>query len=112
MFRRVVKDLCRKPRGLALVAGAIGVLAGMEQLLSSHASNLGSRGKSRLFPHRRRREAPAPRIKISQTRSELGFVYWVVRETGSEPSYALFDTWQEAINEATRRIGSAALVTA
>jgi hypothetical protein len=50
--------------------------------------------------------AAKPRIKISQTRSELGYVYWVVREFGGNPSYALFDTWQEAMNEAQRRMAA------
>ena len=53
-----------------------------------------------------------PRIKISQTRSELGYVYWVVRQEGTaESRYALFDTWQEAMDEAARRM-EAALVSA
>jgi hypothetical protein len=51
----------------------------------------------------------ASRIKISQTRSELGYVYWVVRETGDDPSYALFDTWQEAMDEVTRRMTALAI---
>jgi hypothetical protein len=43
-------------------------------------------------------------MKVTQTRSELGYVYWVVRETGETPKYALFETWQEAMEEVNRRM--------
>jgi hypothetical protein len=47
---------------------------------------------------------PKNRMKITRTKSELGYVFWVLREFGDNPSYALFDTWREAMDEAARRI--------
>lgn len=112
MFGKVVRSLCRDRRGLSFIAGAIGILAGVEHLLSAHALTVvcGRPATSVI-------EKPAPartkaRLKITQTRSELGYVYWVLREFGANPRYSLFDTWQEAMDEANRRINAAAEVQA
>jgi hypothetical protein len=103
MFGKVVSGLCRKRGGLVLVAGAIGLLAGVEYLLAV-------RSPKPVSPARARSRNQTPHLKVSQTRSELGYVYWVVREAGGTPKYALFDTWQEAIDEVNRRIKSAASI--
>lgn len=105
MFRKALSGLCRDRRGLAVVAGAIGVLRGVECLLSTRDAN-----PARVVSPALLRPEPVrqqPRIKITQTKSELGFVYWVVREVGGDPSYTLFDTWQEAMDEAARRMNAA-----
>lgn len=102
MFRKLVSHLCRNPRGLFLVGGAIGVLSGVECLLAAHMLKQIS-----AYRTVRRRGMAAPvkaRLKIAQTRSDLGYVYWVLRQTGTNPNYALFDTWQEAMDEASRRL--------
>lgn len=103
MFGKVVRNLCRRRSGRTLVAGAIGVLTAAQVLLSVSVSQPVIEVKAEPAP-----ASPAkPRIKISQTRSELGYVYWVVRETGAETTFALFDTWQEAMDEAARRMNAA-----
>jgi hypothetical protein len=108
MFRKVVSGLCRNRRGVILVAGAIGVLTGVEHLLSTRTPKvtapIAKPPSQKPLPAEPVSVQQTPRIKISQTRSELGYVYWVVRETGGEPSYALFDSWQEAMEEAARRM--------
>ena len=105
MFGKVVRGFCRTRSGLVLVAGTIGLLAGVEYLLAVKAPKPDgiTRVRSRNQP-----EPPKARFKVTQTRSGLGYVYWVVRELCGNPSYALFDTWQEAIDEVNRRIDAAA----
>ena len=44
------------------------------------------------------------RFSIRRTRSELGYTYWVLQGHGKYNGFTLFDTWQEAIDEAQRRI--------
>jgi hypothetical protein len=106
MFGKVVRSLCRERGGLTFVAGAIGVLKAVEYALSASAA------KTMRVRNAAIATAPPtpekPRLKISRTRSELGYTYWVLRETGANPNYALFDTWREAMDEAVRRIGIAA----
>lgn len=105
MFGKVFSGFCRRRSGLVFVAGAIGFLAGVEYLLAMRAPK-----PDRMTGSRSRNQSRqlTPRFKISQTRSEFGYVYWVVRLVGGSPSYALFDTWQEAIDEVNRRITAAA----
>jgi hypothetical protein len=117
MFGRVVRSLCRDRHGRTVVAGAIGVLTGVEHLFSKRATKLVSVIPAPVYEVPAPPTAPAPaaakpRLKVSQTRSELGYVYWIVREFGANPSYALFDTWREAMDEVTRRMNVAALIPA
>ena len=100
-----MSGLCRDRRGLVVIAGAIGVLRGVECLFSTRQVDPRA-GEPKPAPPEPVRQA---RIKITRTKSELGYVYWVVREVGGDPSYTLFDTWQEAMDEASRRL---TLVTA
>ncbi len=104
MLRKVVCGLCRRRRGLTVVAGAIGVLAGVEHLLTARAAQPIAVQAVPALPVAPAAPGVRRRLKIAQTRSELGYVYWVLRELGEDPSYALFDTWQEAMAEATRRL--------
>ena len=110
MFGNVVRSLCRDRRGLTLVAGAIGVLAGVEYLFSARAPKPVpvEPAPVTIIPPEPEPSIKRPaRLKITQTRSELGYVYWVLQECCGKPSYALFDTWQEAMEEAARRIAAA-----
>ncbi|HEX4750565.1 MAG TPA: hypothetical protein VH302_13555 [Bryobacteraceae bacterium] len=109
MFRNVFRSVCRDRRGRTLVAGVVGILTGVQCLLSSREVKppVAAPGSQPAPVGADVPPAPKPRIKISQTRSELGYVYWVVREFGANPSYALFDTWQEAITEVAQRMAAA-----
>ncbi|MBV8897174.1 MAG: hypothetical protein JO051_11730 [Acidobacteriaceae bacterium] len=96
-----------------MLAGAIGVLTGVEYLLSKKAAVAVPMVAAPVIELSTPEPRPAvskARLKVSQTRSELGYVYWVVREFGANPSYALFDTWREAMDEVTRRLSAAAVV--
>ena len=95
MLRRIFRGLCKNSSGLTLVAGAIGVLTGVERLMSNH-------------PIREQPKKPiASRtnyFEIKRTRSELGYTYWVLHGFGCYRCFALFDTWQEAMDEAGLRL--------
>ena len=103
MLRNIVRGLCGKPGGVILVAGAIGVLAGVQHfmkvsvLLPSPATD------------QKRRNGPGMprtlnRFTIRRTQSELGYTYWVLQGHGEYTAFALFDTWREAMDEAQRRL--------
>lgn len=94
MFR----GLCRNSSGRALVAGAIGVLTGVEYLMTAHPT------------------APKPSptartdyFKISRTQSDLGYTYWVLQGFGKYRGFTLYDTWREAMDEAARRTKCASM---
>lgn len=117
MFGKVFRSICRDRHGRTVIAGAIGVLTGVGYLFSKRAAAVvpvvPAPPVFELPPVEQPRPTPAkPRLKVTQTRSELGYVYWVVREFGANPSYALFDTWQEAMDEVSRRVNAALLVPA
>lgn len=100
MLQNMVRGLCRKSCGVVLVAGAIGVLAGVERFLSA-----GELVPARTYDSRRSPVEPrtADRFSIRRTRSELGYTYWVLQGHGKYRGFALFDSWQEAMDEVQRR---------
>jgi hypothetical protein len=111
MFGRVVSNLCRDRYGLTVVASAIGVLTGIESILTSRnraAKALRNPVTPEPIAQASAREPLRQRFKITQTRSELGYVYWVVRDSSANPSYALFDSWREAMDEVANRLNVAA----
>ena len=97
----LVTGLSRKRSGLALLVGLSTMLTGIERLLSTHPP-------CRRPAVSRRTDKPDEARKdyfaISQTRSEVGFVYWVLQGFGCYESFSLFDTWKEAVEEANRRV--------
>jgi hypothetical protein len=89
-----------------LVAAAIGVLTGLEQLM-------GSRPRAHTRPTRIARTQPRVIVKtrvrrdyfrISRTKSEVGYVYWVLQGFGAYKCFVLLDTWQQALDEANARV--------
>jgi len=100
MLGHFVRGLCRNSSGRGLVACAIGVLTGVECLLATQSAPAAAPGPS--VPVAR----ALPRIdyfQIRRTRFELGYTYWVLQGFGCYRGFTLFDTWQEAIEEAEAR---------
>lgn len=91
------------PFGIHVIAGAVGVLAGIQYLLCSK-----DRPNKLALPMTPEPAHPAAerqnRFAIRRTKSELGYVYWVLQGFGQFQCYLLCDTWQEAMNEACLRI--------
>jgi hypothetical protein len=44
------------------------------------------------------------RFRIYRSKTDLGYTYWVLQGFGAFQSFALFDTWEQAIQEADRRL--------
>ena len=43
-------------------------------------------------------------FSIKRTKSELGYTFWILQGFGHYKCFILCDTWQEAIDEANRRL--------
>jgi hypothetical protein len=54
-----------------------------------------------------RPKKPARCFSIKRTKSELGYTFWILQGFGRHKCFILCDTWQEAIEEANRRLGAA-----
>ena len=106
MLQNIFRGLCHNSGGVILVAGAIGVLAGVKQLLSGSAVTQPS---SRIRTPRQTPGMPKTldRFSIRRTQSELGYTYWVLQGHGEYSGFTHFDTWQEAVDEMKRRTMSA-----
>jgi len=102
MLQTLVRGLCRNSGGVILVAGAIGVLAGVEHFMSRRAL-VEPRAVSQVKRKRPGMPMALDRFSIRRTKSELGYTYWVLQGYGTYNGFTLFDTWQEAIDEVQRR---------
>ncbi len=109
MLQNLVRGLCRNSGGVILVAGAIGVLAGVEHLMSKRAVARPRMSRPSL-PRRPVAPTATDRFSIRRTRSELGYTYWVLQGHGKFTRFDLFDTWQEAVDEAQRRLSQSSSV--
>jgi hypothetical protein len=84
------RSVCRKKSGIVLLSGVAAVLVGVERFIAPRPA------------------ARKPRIdyfSIRQTRSELGYTFWVLQGHCYFASFTLFDTWREAMDEANLRVG-------
>jgi hypothetical protein len=91
-----------------LIAGAVGVLAGLQYLLSpkGRIQSGSDTVRPRPAPQQNGPELPEPKrdyFSIRRTKSELGYVYWVLHGHGEFQCFVLYDTWREALDEALRR---------
>jgi hypothetical protein len=48
--------------------------------------------------------AKEDRFRIYRTKTEVGFSYWVLQGNGLFEGFALFDSWEQAMQEAERRV--------
>ena len=109
MLRHLVNRVCLVPKGKLIVAGAIGMLTSIEHLLANrprkHVDRAGRRQAPAVSP-----QLPIVRNRerlfvIRRTKSELGYTFWVLQGFHSCKCFLLFDTWQEAMDEANLRLG-------
>ena len=95
-MKRLIRGLSRTRSGLLLLTGLATVLEGVESALTTREA----------APKVRRAVVRSDFFSIRRTQSELGYTYWVLQGHGRFASFALFDTWQEAMDEASRRISA------
>ncbi len=101
MLRNIFRGFCSNTAGRGAVACAIGLLAGVQSLMSA-----GSAKKARMHVAR----TPAERrqridyFSIRRTRLDSDYVYWVLQGFGKYQCFVLLDTWREAMDEALRRL--------
>lgn len=89
--------------GILLVAGTAIVLAGLGKMLARRSLK-DSPGHAALPVPARSSGVRTDYYTIRQTRSELGYVYWVLQGHGRFASFALFDTWREAMDAAIEKL--------
>lgn len=110
MKSRSFRHSCRHlPFGTHIFAGAVGVLTGLQHLFTP-------RTKCLLVPERtepgpmfsqsepEKQEKRLDYFSIRRTKSELGYVYWMLCGYGEFRCFVLYDTWGEAVDEAFRRL--------
>ncbi|MFL6447234.1 MAG: hypothetical protein ACJ746_06040 [Bryobacteraceae bacterium] len=94
--------------GIHLIAGTVGVLAGLHHLLSAkdriHSARTPVRTANAVSGQSLAERATRRHyFSIRRTKSELGYVYWVLQGHGEFQCFVLFDTWREAVDEAFLR---------
>ena len=97
---RLLSGVRKHPIGLLLVAGAVGVLVAVQRLIETQTVHAESGSPSHSNPHRHGSDY----FRIRRTKSEIGYVYWVLQGYGQFRCYELYDTWREASDEAVRRV--------
>jgi hypothetical protein len=91
-----------------MIAWVVGVTAALTAvtLLSSRAAKRTSRSSQEpaSIPIAKKKEVRRDYFSIRKSHSELGFSYWVLQGHGCFASFALFDTWTEAIEAVNGRL--------
>jgi hypothetical protein len=95
-MRRILSNLMTATGVLALAVGVIGVAVGVERVLT--------RRRTRTKPATNPPAALQRSFSIKRTKSEIGYVYWILQGYGKHKCFVLCDSWQEAIDEARLRL--------
>lgn len=108
-LKRMIEGLARTRSGWLVLSGLAAVLGGVEKVLtvrqqSCRADVRSGSDDAVALPAVSRR---LHYFTIRQTRSELGYVYWVLQGFGWFQSFTLFDTWAEAMQSADARLSAA-----
>jgi hypothetical protein len=97
--------------GLLFAAGAValtvGVIAGIERLLkdSSPAPRATPEAPPQAPPPAETLVKEAERnFSIKRTKSEVGYVYWILEGYGKYKCFVLCDTWDEAVAQAKAKL--------
>jgi hypothetical protein len=124
MFKGLLGGLFKATGALVLAVGVIGVLVGVERLLSSMDKEPKNSNPDNPRPSDPQPvpvaplEAPAvpsPQeryFSIKRTKSEVGYVYWILEGFGKHKCFVLCDTWEEAVAQAKARLAAADADTA
>lgn len=109
-LKSIITRLSRRRSGVALLLGVSTMLTGVERLLAPSRQKPPDPSLPFNSPEAARKSRTRVNyFAIRQTRSEIGLVYWVLQGFGCYQSFTLFDTWQEAVEEANRRLAGSSL---
>lgn len=98
---RFLRGVRRHPFKLLLAAGAFGVCATLRRLAQTEGLFVVDRG-GRLQADKPFRHGK-DYFCVRRTKSEVGYIYWVLQGYGQFHCYELYDSWREACDEAVRR---------
>ena len=108
MLRQIFHGVCSIPKSRVIVAGAIGMLVGIEHLMATRPRKDTKRFRDPDAATASPEPVPVPShtrlFAIRRTKSDLGYTYWVLQGFDACTCFLLFDTWQEAMDEATSRL--------
>ena len=94
----------KESAGIVLIAGLVVVLASFSKLWFKRPRRSYGKQERNEEPGSAYQQSRTDFFQIRQTRSDLGFVYWVLQGRGRFASFTLFDTWQEAMDSANQRL--------
>jgi hypothetical protein len=116
VFKRLIHSFSRHRSGIVLLSGAAALLSGVERALAPRTASDRPRSQTPL-PNAQPVQTPAADpsadgFKIYRSKTDLGYAYWVLQGRGCFQSFSLFDTWEQAMQEAERRLAVARRVAA
>ena len=113
-MRRFLGGLFKATGALVLAAGVVGVLVCAGRAVAQQKRN---KLKKRAVEHLlltppatatvRPADAVQRKFSIKRTKSEVGYVYWILEGYGEHKCFVLCDTWQEAVQQAKLRLQGA-----
>jgi hypothetical protein len=110
-MRRLLGSLIKTTGALVLAASVVGVLIGVERLLTRRARREPEADRPKLLPKPLQLCSSSPSsqrpFSIRRTKSEVGYVYWILKGYGEHKCFVLCDTWQEAVEQAKIRLEAA-----
>ena len=103
-LKRLVDILARRREGIFVLAGVAALLTGVERLMRTPGVSLQRRKHGQALPGDYSAQERRNFFTVRQTRSELGYVFWVLQGHGELSSFELFDSWADAIKAADARL--------
>ena len=106
-LKSLVEMLAKRREGIWVLGSVAAILVGVQRLMHAPKERV-------VVPVPA--AVPSPAIEqrvhfftVKQTKSELGYTYWVLQGHGRYASFELFDTWSEAISAAEAHLAAARL---
>ena len=107
MFKGIFGGLLMATGALVLAAGVVGLIVVVERLLDNRARDGGKEPQSsppQTAPLARPKTKP--HFSIKRTKSEVGYIYWILEGHGKYKCFVLCDSWEEAMEQAKSRLGA------